>query len=106
MKDLRPVGRLWVRGVDSVCSDGTVVRVRLDKKATSVSLLVVLGVREDGQKLLLAVKNMGGETKERFSMASSSADCASPNSAVTGWPGSRNEEYGISAYESVELTPP
>jgi putative transposase len=30
--------------------DGTVVRVRLDKKATSISLLVVLGVREDGQK--------------------------------------------------------
>ena len=33
--------------------DGTVVRVRLDKKATSISLLVALGVREDGQKVLL-----------------------------------------------------
>ena len=43
--------------------DGTVVRVRLDKKATSISLLVVLGVRGDGQKLLLAVKNMGGESE-------------------------------------------
>ena len=42
--------------------DGTVVRVRLDKKATSISLLVVIGVREDGQKVLLSVKNMGGET--------------------------------------------
>src|SRR5690348_654163 len=42
--------------------DGTVVRVRLDRKATSIALLVVLGVREDGQKVLLAVKNMGGET--------------------------------------------
>jgi putative transposase len=42
------------------------VRVRLDKKATSISLLVVLGVREDGQKVLLAVKNMGGETKEAW----------------------------------------
>src|SRR5437763_1375809 len=42
--------------------DGTVVRVRLDRKATSIVLLVVLGVREDGQKVLLAVKNMGGET--------------------------------------------
>jgi putative transposase len=41
--------------------DGTVVRVRLDKKATSISLLVALGVRQDGQKVLLAVKNMGGE---------------------------------------------
>jgi putative transposase len=43
--------------------DGTVVRVRLDKKATSISLLVVLGVRRDGQKMLLAVKNMGGESE-------------------------------------------
>ena len=42
--------------------DGTVVRVRLDKKATSISLLIVLGVREDGQKVLLAIKQMGGET--------------------------------------------
>jgi putative transposase len=43
--------------------DGTVVKVRLDKKATSISLLVVLGVRRDGQKVLLAVKNMGGESE-------------------------------------------
>jgi transposase-like protein len=43
--------------------DGTVVRVRLDKKATSISLLVALGVRQDGQKVLLTVKNMGGESE-------------------------------------------
>jgi putative transposase len=43
--------------------DGTVVRVRLDRRATSVSLLVVLGVRRDGQKVLLAVRNMGGESE-------------------------------------------
>jgi putative transposase len=43
--------------------DGTVVRVRLDKKATSISLLVALGIRQDGQKVLLAVKNMGGESE-------------------------------------------
>ena len=43
--------------------DGTVVRVRLDRKATSVSLLVVLGVRQDGQKVLLSIKNMGGESE-------------------------------------------
>ena len=46
--------------------DGTVVRVRLDKKATSISLLVALGVRQDGQKVLLAVKNMGGESEEAW----------------------------------------
>ena len=44
--------------------DGTVVRVRLDRKATSISLLVVIGVRADGQKVLLAIKSMGGESSE------------------------------------------
>ena len=43
--------------------DGTVVRVRLDRKATSISLLVVLGVRRDGQKVLLAIRAMGGESE-------------------------------------------
>jgi transposase-like protein len=46
--------------------DGTVVRVRLDRKATSISLLVVIGVREDGQKILLAIKSMGGESAEAW----------------------------------------
>jgi transposase-like protein len=46
--------------------DGTVVRVRLDRKATSVSLLVVIGVRVDGQKVLLAVKHMGSECTEAW----------------------------------------
>jgi putative transposase len=43
--------------------DGTVVKVRLDRKATTISLLVALGVRRDGQKVLLAVHNMGGESE-------------------------------------------
>lgn len=46
--------------------DGTVVRVRLDRKATSIALLVVLGVRADGQKVLLAVRSMGGESAEAW----------------------------------------
>jgi putative transposase len=46
--------------------DGTVVRVRLDRKATSISLLVVLGVRADGQKVLLAIRSMGGESAEAW----------------------------------------
>jgi len=46
--------------------DGTVVRVRLDRKATSIWLLVVIGVREDGQKVLLAIKSMGGESTEAW----------------------------------------
>ncbi|MEH2565637.1 transposase-like protein [Bradyrhizobium sp. AZCC 2289] len=46
--------------------DGTVVRVRLDRKATSISLLVVLGVRADGQKVLLAIRSMGGKSAEAW----------------------------------------
>ncbi len=46
--------------------DGTVVRVRLDRKATSISLLVVIGVRANGQKMLLAIKSMGGESAEAW----------------------------------------
>jgi transposase-like protein len=43
--------------------DGTVVRVRLDRRATSLSILVALGVRRDGKKVLLALRNMGGESE-------------------------------------------
>jgi transposase-like protein len=43
--------------------DGTVVKVRLDRKATAISLLVALGIRRDGQKVVLAIKNMGGESE-------------------------------------------
>jgi len=46
--------------------DGTVVRVRLDRKATAISLLVVIGVRADGKKVLLAIKSMGGESTEAW----------------------------------------
>src|SRR6516225_8301605 len=46
--------------------DGTVVRVGLDRKATSISLLVVLGVRQDAQKVLLAIRQMGGESAEAW----------------------------------------
>jgi transposase-like protein len=42
--------------------DGTVVRAKIDPKATAISLLVAIGVRRDGQKVLLALKNMGGES--------------------------------------------
>ena len=52
--------------------DGTMVRVRLDKKATSISLLVALGVRADGQKVPLAIKAMGGvlrRAQERSGLA-------------------------------------
>ena len=44
--------------------DGTVVKVRLDRKATAISLLIALGIRRDGQKVVLAIRNMGGEESE------------------------------------------
>ncbi len=44
--------------------DATVGRGRLDRQTTSISLLVVISVREDGQTVLLTVNNMGGETSE------------------------------------------
>ena len=58
-------GRRDLAGEDIVrlVLDGTVVRVRLDRKACSVSLLVVLGVRRGGQKVLLGVRAMGGESE-------------------------------------------
>lgn len=43
--------------------DGTAVKVRLDGRVVSIPLLVVIGVRRDGQKILLAAKTMGGETE-------------------------------------------
>jgi len=42
--------------------DGTVVKARIDRKATAIPILVAIGVRRDGQKVLIGLKNMGGET--------------------------------------------
>jgi len=43
--------------------DGTVIKTRLDPKATNISVLAAIGVRRDGQKVLLSIRNMGGESK-------------------------------------------
>ena len=50
-------------GVVRLILDGTAVKVRLDKRVTAVSLLVALGVRRDGRKVVLAIENMGGESE-------------------------------------------
>ena len=42
--------------------DGTVVKTRIDRKATAISVLAAIGVRRDGQKILLSIRNMGGES--------------------------------------------
>ena len=64
--------------------DGTVVRVRLDRKATSISLLVVIGVRGDGQRWcsrsrawVARAPRLGAPS----STISSSAACVGPSSS-------------------------
>ena len=48
--------------------DGTVIKTRLDRKATNISVPAAIGVRRDGQKVLLSIKNMGGESKAAWGM--------------------------------------
>jgi transposase-like protein len=50
-------------GIVRLILDGTVVKVRLDRKITAISLLIALGIRRDGQKVVLAIRNMGGESE-------------------------------------------
>ncbi|MDG0984180.1 MAG: IS256 family transposase [Planktomarina sp.] len=42
--------------------DGTVIKTRIDRKTTNISVLAAIGVRRDGQKVLLSIMNMGGES--------------------------------------------
>jgi putative transposase len=46
--------------------DGLSVSVRMDKTAYRLSILVALGVTPDGRKVVLAMKDMGGESKESW----------------------------------------
>ena len=43
--------------------DGTVLKTRLDRTATNIAVPAATGVRRDGQKMLLFLKNMAGESK-------------------------------------------
>ena len=63
--------------------DGTVVRVRLDRKATAISLLVVLGVRRDGQKVLLAVQEHGRRERGGLARRARRPDRARPADAAS-----------------------
>ena len=55
-------GSLADEDVVRLILDGTVIRTRLDKEATNISVLAAIGVRRDGQKILLSIKHMGGES--------------------------------------------
>lgn len=54
--------------------DGTVIKTRLDRKATNISVLAAIGVRRDGQKVLLSIRNMGGESTAAWSQVLSDLD--------------------------------
>lgn len=42
--------------------NGTLIKTRLDRKAANISALAAIGVRRDGQRVLLSIRNMGGES--------------------------------------------
>ena len=75
--------------------DGTVVRVRLDRKATSISLLVVIGVREDGQKVVLARGSSTVPSSTAWGKpatgCSPSHDCRQANGGARGPPMRSND---------------
>jgi putative transposase len=50
-------------GIKRLILDGTYVDVRVDRKSTKMTILVALGVRSDGQKVVLAFKEMASESK-------------------------------------------
>lgn len=54
--------------------DGTVIKTRLDRKTTNISVLAAIGVRRDGQKVLLSIRNMGGESTAAWSQFLSDLD--------------------------------
>ncbi len=72
LAQLRPDWEAWqIRDlskekVERLVLDGIVVHIRIGKKSERMTILVALGVRSDGQKLALAFKEMGAESKEAW----------------------------------------
>jgi transposase-like protein len=50
---------LAVEDIVRLILDGTVIRTRPDRKATHILVLAAIGVRRDGQKVLLSMRNTG-----------------------------------------------
>jgi hypothetical protein len=59
--------------------DGTVIRTRLERKATNISSLAAIGVRRDGQKVLLSIRNMGGESTAAWRQFLDDLDARGPS---------------------------
>ena len=65
--------------------DGTVVRVRLDRKATNLSLLVALGMRRDGQKVTGARPSRGEKVERARCGAATVRKARFQNDLHSGW---------------------
>ncbi|MFI5384988.1 MAG: IS256 family transposase [Fimbriimonadales bacterium] len=69
---LKPTWEVWKSrdlskdGVVRLILDGFSVRVRLACEVLRISVLVAMGVLADGQKVLLSLHGMGGESKEAW----------------------------------------
>ena len=46
--------------------DGAVIKTRLDRKATNVSVRAAIGVRRDGQKVLLSIKSKAARKRRQW----------------------------------------
>jgi hypothetical protein len=59
--------------------DGTVIKTRLERKATNISSLAAIGVRRDGQKVLLSIRNMGGQSTAAWRQFLDDPDARGPS---------------------------
>lgn len=72
LANLRPSWEAWqIRDLSEeryprVFLDGLCLNVRMDGTSHRLSILVALGVDESGRKVVLALKDMGGESKEAW----------------------------------------
>ena len=58
--------------------EGIMVKTRLHKKAIIISVLMAVGVRGDGQKVLLAIQHMAGESTAAWRQFLEHRWCAVP----------------------------
>jgi hypothetical protein len=76
-----------------------VVRVRLDRKATSISLLVVIGVRADGHKVLLAIKSTVKGHQDRRAFSGLDDRVAAEARFFIGAPGARVVHVWVNGHD-------
>jgi hypothetical protein len=78
----RSLGRIAFAGS---LLDGTVIKTRLGRKATNISVLAAIGVRRDGQKVLLSIRSMGGESPSSISQRPTGASRPTASERSRPW---------------------